>query len=77
MVSKQFVAHKLFENDIEYANLGQKVIYGSVAVAPLVSQYLLVSFASKNSPALFGDNSFHKEYSRMADCPFYFAFFEP
>jgi hypothetical protein len=58
MVSKQFAAHKLFENDIGRPNLVQKVTYGSVAVAPLVSQYLLVSFASKNRPALFGDNSF-------------------
>ena len=76
-MSKQFAAHKLFENDIGIRNLVQKVTYGSVAVAPLVFQYLSVSFASKKYAALFGDKSLQKDYSRMADCPFYFVFFEP
>jgi hypothetical protein len=61
----------------ESSELSKKATYGSIAVVPLVSQYLLASFASKNSLALFGDNSLYKEYSRMADCPFYFVFFEP
>ena len=47
MVSKQFAAPKLFENDIVVRNLEQKVTYGSVAVAPLVSQVPVGEFCFK------------------------------
>ena len=69
-MSKQFAALKLFENDRGNANLEQKVTYGSVAVAPLVSQVPVGEFCFKEYAALFGDKSLHKDYSRMADCPF-------
>jgi len=47
MVSKQFAAHKLFENDNGVANLVEKVTYGSVAVAPLVSPVPVREFCFK------------------------------
>lgn len=48
--------------------LWQKATYGSVADMLLVFPYLFLSFASKNSSALFGDSSSGEEYSRMAGC---------
>ena len=74
VVSKQFASHKNFANDTVLANLEQKVTYGSVAVALLVSQYLSVSFALKKYAVLFGDHSFLEEYSRLAACLCYILY---
>ncbi len=50
MVSKQFAAPKLFENDKGLTNLVQKVTYGSVAVALLVSPVQTIWFISRSDP---------------------------
>jgi hypothetical protein len=53
MVSKQFAAHKLFENDKGDTNLEQKVTYGSVAVALLVSPVPVREFCFKEIRSTF------------------------